>query len=200
MTRDWKTVGDVMTRTVVAAGRDTAFHELLEMLRQWKISGVPVLNEEGRVVGVVSEADVLREADLDPRHAPGMTARELMTAPAVTVRADSPTPLAARLMTHHGLKRLPVVDEERRLVGVVSRSDLLKVHLRADEDIAAQVRFELVALLHPGPAGQVEVRAQEGRVTFTGTLPDLADLPVLERLVRAVPGVVDVEVRLVHAA
>lgn len=197
MTRRWTTVDEVMTHAVIAVGRDATYREILEKLQEWRISAVPVLAGDGRVIGVVSEADLLLHGDRDPAHAGRMTARELMSSPAVCARPDSPTALAARQMAHFRLKRLPVTDAEGLLVGIVSRSDLLKVYLREDQEIADQVRFELLALLQPQQAVGVQVHAEEGRITLTGTLPDAEQLPVLERLVRAVPGVVDVEVKLV---
>ncbi|WP_329560482.1 CBS domain-containing protein [Kitasatospora sp. NBC_01266] len=124
-----------------------------------------------------------------------MTARDLLTSPAVCVHPESPIAQAARAMAREHLKRLPVVDAESVLVGIVSRSDLLKVHLRSDEELADQVRFELLAVLHPQQASDVDVRAEEGRITLTGTVAEPGMLPMLEQLVRAVPGVVDVEVR-----
>ncbi|MCX4744739.1 CBS domain-containing protein [Kitasatospora sp. NBC_01287] len=195
MTRQWNTVADVMTHPVIAAGRDTTYREILKMLQEWKVSAVPVLAGDGRVVGVVSEADLLLAGERDPWHAPTMTARDLLTSPAVCVHPESPIAQAARAMARQHLKRLPVVDSEGVLVGIVSRSDLLKIHLRSDEELADQVRIELLAVLHSQQASDVDVRVEEGRITLTGSVADTEELPVLERLVRAVPGVVDVEVR-----
>ncbi|WP_354637168.1 CBS domain-containing protein [Kitasatospora camelliae] len=197
MTSQWNTVGEVMTHAVVAVGRDATFREILETLQQWKVSAVPVLAGDGRVVGVVSEADLLAAEDREKGSIDGLTAAGLMSAPVVSVHATSPTAEAARAMARGHFKRLPVVDAEDCLIGIVSRSDLLKIHLRTDEDLADQVRFELLAVLKPEQASAVDVRAEEGRITLSGTLPDASALPVLERLVRAVPGVVDAEVRLV---
>jgi len=197
MNSRWNTVGEVMTHAVIAVGRDATFQEILDTLQRWKVSAVPVLAGDGRVVGVVSEADLLAAEDREKGHTEGLTAGGLMSAPAATVHADSPTTEAARAMARGRYKRLPVVDAEDCLIGIVSRSDLLKVHLRTDEDLADQVRFELLAVLKPEQASAVDVRATEGRITLIGTLPDASALPVLERLVRAVPGVVDAEVRLV---
>jgi CBS-domain-containing membrane protein len=149
------------------------------------------------VVGVVSEADLLAADDGDPEHAGRLTADRLMTAPAVCVHPESPIALAARLMARGHLKRLPVVDGEQQLVGVVSRGDLLKVHLRADEELVEQVRFELLAVLRPDQAAAVDIQAQEAVVTLSGTLADPSTVPLLERIVRAVPGVVDVRTSLV---
>ncbi len=197
MTTQWNTVGKVMTHAVVAVGRDATFEEILETLQRWKVSAVPVLAGDGRVVGVVSEADLLAAEDREKGRTEGLRASGMMSVPAVTVHSESPTAEAARAMARGHFKRLPVVDAEDCLIGIVSRSDLLKVHLRTDEDLADQVRFELLAVLKPAQASAVDVRAEEGRITLTGTMPDASALPVLERLVRAVPGVVDAEVRLV---
>ncbi|MEU9126910.1 CBS domain-containing protein [Kitasatospora sp. NPDC048540] len=200
MTPQWNSVGEVMTHAVVAVGRGATFREILDALRQWKVSAVPVLAGDGRVVGVVSEADLLTTQDREPERAEAFTANQVMSEPAVTVHAQSPTAEAARAMARGHLKRLPVVDEEGFLVGIVSRGDLLKIHLRTDEDLAGQVRLELLAALHPTLAAAVEVRAEEGRITLAGTLPDTSTPAVLESLVRAVPGVVDVDVRAVAPA
>ncbi|GJF34488.1 hypothetical protein KNE206_71880 [Kitasatospora sp. NE20-6] len=200
MNSTWCTVGDVMTHAVVAVGRDADFREIAETLQKWQVGAVPVPTGDGRVVGVVSEADLLTAQDREPETCTGMTAGVMMTAPAVTVHPDGPIAEAGRSMARMHLKRLPVVDAEDCLVGVVSRGDLLKVHLRGDEELAGQVRFELVAALHPADASGIDVRADDGRITLSGTLP--GTLPgtetagLLEHLVRGVPGVVDAEVRL----
>ncbi|MFD0274629.1 CBS domain-containing protein [Kitasatospora sp. NPDC127111] len=200
MEQHWNTVREVMTHAVVAVGRDAPFREIVETLQRWKVSALPVLAGDGRVIGVVSEADLLVAQDRDPEHARELTAGAMMSVPAVTVHPDSPTAEAARTMARGHLKRLPVVDAEDRLVGIVSRGDLLRVHLRTDEDLTEQVRFELVATLGPEQAAGVDVRAKEGRITLSGGLPDVTALPVLERLVSAVPGVVDVAIRLTSPA
>lgn len=200
MKRQWNTVGEVMTHAVVAVGRDASFRKILETLQRWKVSAVPVLAGDGRVVGVVSEADLLAAEDRESGQTDGLTAAALMSVPAVTVHADSPAAEAARAMARGHFKRLPVVDAEGCLTGIVSRSDLLKIHLRTDEDVADQVRFELLAVLRPPQASALDVRAEEGRITLTGTLPDTSTVAVLERLVAAVPGVVDVTVDVTASA
>ncbi|MFE9846161.1 CBS domain-containing protein [Streptomyces goshikiensis] len=111
----------------------------MEALRMWNVSALPVLSGDGRVSGVVSEADLLERGT----GAAGVTtAEQLMTRPAVTVTVtkDATIPAAARLLAHSHLKRLPVVDGDGRLTGIGSRGDLLKVYLRADADIAAGIR------------------------------------------------------------
>ncbi|MGW1316403.1 CBS domain-containing protein [Streptomyces sp. NPDC002426] len=199
-------VSDVMTRTVVAVGLDARFKEIVTAIDQWQVTAVPVLEGEGRVVGVVSEADLLPKEELreedatmigqrdrltDYAKAGALTARDLMSSPAVTVPLDATLPEAARLLARHGIKRLPVVDGEGVLKGIVSRADLLKVFLRTDEEIAAEVREEVVDRLFPVSRRNVSVEVADGRVTITGTVRDASLIPVAERLAGAVEGVVD---------
>ncbi|WP_381799324.1 CBS domain-containing protein [Streptomyces niveus] len=205
-------VADVMSNPVVAVGPEAGFKEIVETLRQWKVSAVPVLEGDGRVTGVVSEADLLgkeefRDADPsrleqmrrldDLRKAGAVTAGELMSAPAVTVREDATLAQAARTMAQGRLKRLPVVDGSGMLRGIVSRSDLLKVFLRSDADLAEEVRVEVVERLFLVSRENVRVTVTDGVVTLSGRVRDTALVPVVARLVRAVEGVVDVECDLV---
>ncbi|MET8785564.1 MULTISPECIES: CBS domain-containing protein [unclassified Streptomyces] len=204
-------VDDVMTHSVVAVGRAAPFKDIVRLMEQWQVSALPVLEGEGRVVGVVSEADLLPKEefrDSDPDRytqqqrlsdlakAGAMTAEELMSAPAVTVRPGSTLAQAARIMARFGVKRLPVVDGEGMLEGVVSRADLLKVFLRPDNDIADEVRRDVVDILFPAPAEPVHVMVTDGVVTLTGKITDAALIPVAVRLARAVEGVVDVDCHL----
>jgi CBS domain-containing protein len=204
-------VSDVMTRAVAAIGRDAAFKDIVRTMQERKVSALPVVDVEGRVVGVVSEADLLPKEefrDSDPDRstqlrrlsdlakAGSVTADELMTSPALTVRPDETLAQAARTMARARVKRLPVVDGTGRLEGVVSRADLLKVFLRDDEEIAEEVRREIVSYLFPTPASAVRVEVREGIVRLGGRVKDTALVPVAARLVRAVEGVVDVEFTL----
>ncbi|WP_225850455.1 CBS domain-containing protein [Streptomyces sp. HPF1205] len=207
-------VRDVMTRTVVALGQDAGFKEIARTMKQWKVTALPVLEGEGRVVGVVSEADLLAKEEFrgsDPRgtdelgqlagrdKAGAVTARELMSAPAVCVHEDATVAEAARIMARMRVKRLPVIDGEGRLRGIVSRCDLLDVFLRDDEDIAADVRRDVLDLLFPEePSLTVEVR--DGLVTLRGRVPDPALATIATRLARTVAGVVDVRSDLAATA
>ncbi|QDQ16074.1 CBS domain-containing protein [Streptomyces spectabilis] len=201
-----------MTHTTIAIGRDASFKEVVELIEQWHVSALPVLEGEGRVIGVVSEADLLPKEELrdadptrydvlrrlsDMAKAGAVTAGELMSSPAVTVHADASLAEAARIMARRRVKRLPVVDGSGLLQGVVSRSDLLKVFLREDEAIAEEIRDSVLDSL-PSSAG-IEVRVQQGVVTLAGTLRDKALVPVLARAARAVEGVVDIRLELSHA-
>ncbi|MCI3278247.1 CBS domain-containing protein [Streptomyces cylindrosporus] len=199
------TVSDVMTHTVVAVGSEAPFKEIVELLDQWKVSALPVLAGEGRVVGVVSEADLLAKEEFrdtdegDPaerKKAGAVTAGELMSAPAVTVHADASLAEAARIMARRHVKRLPVVDTVGLLQGVVSRSDLLKVFLRDDEEIAGEIRHSVLGQLPV--TTPLTVSVEEGVVTLGGSLPDRMLVPVVARAIRAVEGVVDIRLDLTH--
>ncbi|WP_330455584.1 CBS domain-containing protein [Streptomyces sp. NBC_00820] len=199
-------VSDVMTRTVVSVGRWASFKDIVGMMQERRVSALPVLEGEGRVVGVVSEADLLPTEELrdspekgyallrpaEVTKAGALTAGDLMSSPAITVPANATLAEAARIMAREKVKRLPVVDEAGLLEGVISRADLLKVFLRDDEDIAEEVRREIVSYLFPLPTSRIHVDVHDGVATLTGRVRDAALVPVAARLVLAVEGVVDV--------
>ena len=199
------TVSDVMTHTAIAVGRDAPYKQIVALLDEWKVSALPVLEGEGRVVGVVSEADLLPKEefrDVEPRpdefgeaaKAGALRAGELMSSPAVTVHADATLAEAARIMAKRRVKRLPVVNDLGMLEGVVSRSDLLKVFLRPDGEIEEEIRRSILA--EPvAPAG-LDISVREGVATVHGALADRSLVPLLARAVRAVEGVVDVRMGL----
>ena len=212
-------VGDVMTTPVVTVDLRTPYKRIAALLAQHQISAVPVLVLGRHVAGVVSEADLLsaqerrlREAQLESgghfrRHADakkhrGLTAAELMTSPAITTHPDAPLPAAARLMTSRHIKRLPVVEAGTtfgggvggKLIGIVSRRDLLSVFLRPDEDIAGDVR-EMLAQLPQADPGGVTVAVRNGIVTLAGPLGSAEEhdlIRVAGRLTWDIDGVVDV--------
>ncbi|MGW7529199.1 CBS domain-containing protein [Streptomyces sp. NPDC054783] len=204
-------VNDVMTHRVVALRTGAAFKDIVKVMRDWQVSALPVLDDAGRVVGVVSESDLLAKQEYQDgdigrygqiRHpaevgkADAVTAAELMTAPAVTVAPDATLAHAARLMARARVKRLPVVGRDFALRGIVSRSDLLKVFLRDDEDIAEEVRREVVVRLFGPRAVTVRVEVYDGVVTLAGRVRETALVPLAARLARAVAGVVDVHCAL----
>ncbi|AOR37594.1 hypothetical protein BFF78_38580 [Streptomyces fodineus] len=184
-------VNDVMTHRVVALRGGAAFKDIVKVMREWRVSALPVLDDAGRVIGVVSEGDLL---PIDKPDA--VTAAGLMTAPAVTVAPDATLDHAARIMARTRVKRLPVVDRAGLLLGIVSRSDLLKVFLRDDADIAEEVRREVVVRLFGTHAAAVRVEVRDGVVTLAGRARETALIPLAVRLARAVAGVVDVRCAL----
>ncbi|MEU7069743.1 CBS domain-containing protein [Streptomyces narbonensis] len=190
-----RSVADLMTPAAVAVQRGTSFKEIARLLDEYGITAVPVVDDENRPVGVVSEADLLRRHTA--KDGPS-TAEAMMSSPVVTARPSWTAVEAARLMERHRVKRLPVVDSEGRLIGVLSRSDLLQLFLRRDRSIQEEIREDVVVrILRLSPAA-VHIDVDEGVVTLSGNLPDPSVTPVLVRLCETVDGVVEVVDRLVH--
>lgn len=135
----------------------------------------------------------------DLAKAGAVRAEELMSTPAVTVHADATLAEAARIMALRHVKRLPVVSSEGVLEGVVSRGDLLKVFLRPDNDLADEIRRDIVDVLFPAPVEPIHIRVTDGIVTLTGRVGDPARIPLAARSVRGVEGVVGVDCRLTAA-
>jgi CBS-domain-containing membrane protein len=198
-----------MTQEVVTVNEHASFKDVAMLIAERRVSAVPVIDQEGRVLGIVSEADLLlkeefpegsasrrlfqgRRQRIDRAKAAGDTAAELMTAPAVTVGPDASIAEAARLLHRHGIKRLPVVDPAGPLLGIVSRADLLKVFLRPDADIAAEVRQHVLMLGMWMDPDTVMVDVRDGVVTLTGPLERRSLIPITVSLVRGLDGVVDV--------
>ncbi|MFB7447441.1 CBS domain-containing protein [Streptomyces sp. NPDC056194] len=181
-------VGGLMTDQVVAAVPTASFKDVAKLLAEHNISGVPVVDEDDRVLGVVSESDLLAHRE--------RTARELMTAPAVTVQAEQSVADAARLMVRRGVERLPVVDEEERLVGIVTRRDLLCVYLRPDTEIRHRIREDVLTDVMGLAGDAVDVRVLDGVVTLEGRLRQQSQARMLVGLAERVDGVVAVVDRL----
>jgi CBS domain-containing protein len=202
------TVGDVMTVDVATVREDTDYRSIVDMLADRGISAVPVLDSDGRVAGVVSEADLLYKIEFagareqrrifPGRHrtardkGDGRVARDFMSAPAVTTDRATTVAAAARLMAERRVKRLPVVDADGRLIGIVSRADLLKVHLRPDEQLRQDVIENVLARTLWIEPGRVTVEVKDGVVTLRGRLDRRTLVDMAVRLTAAVPGVVEV--------
>jgi CBS-domain-containing membrane protein len=203
------TVQEIMTTRVIWVKKDATFREMATALHEHRVSAFPVVDDDQKVIGVVSEADLLaKEALSDPgpvaelvhrkdvRKAEGLTADELMTRPPVTAAPDDPLEQAARMMHFMQVKRLPVVNSGGQLVGIISRADVLAVFDRPDEDIRKDVADGL--LLHEFliDSRQFRVTVESGVATMEGT-PETAALGhALIRKARHVPGVVAVRDRL----
>ncbi len=176
-------IRDVMTTDVRTIDRITPFKEAAELLVEHEISGVPVLGLGRKVVGVLTEGDLitarnkragkrrdwmgLHRYDTDRARYLRLTAEQLMTTPAVTTHPDASIAAAARLMSNNHVKRLPVVDPEGKLIGIVSRRDLLSVFCIPDAEIARQVR-EVIAEFVPGETASIKVAVHGGIVTLSG--------------------------------
>ncbi|GAA3560998.1 CBS domain-containing protein [Nonomuraea rosea] len=207
------TVADVMTTKVVSVTAATPFKEIAEALINGGISAVPVLADDDHVIGMVSEADLLRKEEFREefyregyrpplrarlRHpkgrqkADGDTAADLMTSPAVMISPEASAVSAARLMDAHDVKRLAVVDRDGRLQGIVSRRDLVKLFLRGDEDIAAEIRDDVLDRALWVDTQGVNVTVHQGVVTLSGWMERRTEAGIAARMTSRVNGVVDV--------
>ncbi|AUY47948.1 CBS domain-containing protein [Streptomyces sp. CB01881] len=204
------TVESVMTSPAVLVAPETGFREIVALLAEYDITGVPVVDEDGRPLGIVSEADLLLTlaAQEDPgsllpapelpRSGPGgaVTAADLMTGPAVCTTPGTSVVAAARLMSRHAVKRLPVLDAEGRVSGMVSRGDLLRVFLREDRVIRREIVEEVLGRVEGVSPAEVGVEVDQGRVVLSGTVPEPYLVPIVLNLCRSVDGVVSVTDRL----
>jgi CBS domain-containing protein len=201
-------VKDVMTPEVATVTPDTSLKQVAELLVARRISGVPVCDAAGVVVGIVSEGDIVRHEGgpterpplvrlvtaADGR-APTRTAGEAMTSPAVTIGPERAVAAAAKLMVEAGVNRLPVV-ENGALVGIVSRADLVRAFVRSDEEIALELRDDVLERTLWLSPDAVEIAVADGEVRLTGDLPRRSDAELLLWFARRVPGVVSVDARL----
>ncbi|MEE1788326.1 CBS domain-containing protein [Streptomyces sp. SP17BM10] len=200
-----------MTTPVVQVAPETGFREIVALLTDYDITGVPVIDAEGRPLGVVSEADLLRtlaaqedtgsllpgpaeSAQAGPAGA--VTAADLMTTQPVCTTPGTSVVAAARLMSRHGLKRLPVLDDDGRVIGMVSRGDLLRVFLREDRVIRREIVEEVLGRIDGVSPAEIGVEVDQGRVVLSGTVPEPHLVPIVLNLCRSVDGVVSVTDRL----
>ena len=205
-------VQDVMTRDVACAHEDTRYKDLVKLLASRGVSALPVVDSRGRVLGVVSEADLLPGQEQPARpvarvlsarrrwrgraKAEATVAAELMTRPAVAVDPLATVTEAARRMHGAGVKRLPVVDGAGRLAGIVSRVDLLRSFLRPDEELRQEIVEDVIfGDLRKAP-DRFSVAVQDGVVTLQGSCERRSLIPTVVRAVAAVDGVVRVVNRL----
>jgi CBS domain-containing protein len=202
-------VGDVMTSRVVAVTVATPFRAVVDLMLRHEISSVPVLDDEGGLVGLISEADVLskqayggrrrsvldgfsglaRREMRDLTRSRGRTARDIMSAPVETALVDEPLRAVARRMLENQMKHLVVVDDARRIIGIVSRRDLLRAFDRTDTELAAGVADALATSKY---SGRVAVTVDGGVVTLEGKVPRMEDVASVCWHAWTVPGVVDV--------
>ncbi|MFE1290368.1 CBS domain-containing protein [Streptomyces sp. NPDC058751] len=230
-------VGQVMTSEVVEAHREMSFKDAARLMDRYRISGLPVVDDDDKVVGVISETDLLRLQAAGPARGgerrrwlpslrralprpsrPGRTAggatavragaaqtggarpggvrattvEQLMSTPAITVHPEQRVADAARVMERHHVERLPVVDEEDRLIGIATRSDLLRVFLRTDEEIRREVADDVLGHALSVPPHSVTVSVGDGVVTLEGLLERRSQVPEAIRLTWRVEGVVGV--------
>ena len=208
-------VGDLMQSDVKKAAPGDTLKDAARTLVENRISGMPVCDEQGRVLGVISEGDILHKErgrserrtgplgwlmDGSPRpdatKAAARTVAEAMTSPAVTVVRSNSAATAARLMIEKGVNRLPVVAQGERLVGIVTRADLVRAFTRSDLEIKKEIRDDVLRRILWAEPSAVDVSVREGEVRADGQLETSTDVEIFERLVRRIPGVVSVRSRL----
>lgn len=202
--KTWR-VSDVMSAPVIAVGPETPFKEIATLLAENQVSAVPVVDPDHHVIGLVSEADLLprvgrlkmrtgyplegRRHRHEAGKATALVARDLMTVPATRLAGDATVAEAARLLYTRGMRRLPVVDWQGRLVGMLSRRDLLRAFLRTDAEIEAEIRDEI------GSRG-AEVKVEGGVAHLSGHVPLLSDAERIRARAAETTGVVEVESEL----
>lgn len=210
-----RTVREVMTTEVITVSADTPFKDLVALLAQRHISALPVLDGGGRVTGVVSEIDLLRKEEYqdDPgahrpphwRHgaarsrADGLTAGDLMTSPAVTIKPEASVVEAARALDRQHIRRLVVIDGDSHLVGIVAPPDLLKVYLRSDEEIRDEIVHEVITGYCGTDPGRVTVTVTGGIVTLDGEVEKKSMIRLAVKMAHSVDGVVSVAEALSYA-
>lgn len=207
-------VRDVMATRVVAVGKTASFKEMIVGMRKARVSAFPVVDDQGRVIGVVSQADMLdKEADLaatgagplasvlrfrNHEKAARVTAAELMTSPPVTAGPDTSLAEAARLMRDHRVKRLPVINATGHLIGIVSRADVLSIFTRPDADIHREATEEVIAESILVDSRLVAATVHDGIVTLTGRPETNQAARDLVEAVRHIEGVIAVRDQLTY--
>ncbi len=202
-------VSQIMTVNVATVGRDTSLKDVALLLVEHRISGLPVCDEAGHVVGVVSEGDILWKeiglaagpatmigrilngADGDDQRLDARTAGDAMTSPTVTISPTDSVAEAARLMIHHRVNRLPVV-LEGALVGIVTRADLVRAFVRPDEAIQHEISEDVLLRTLWIDPDTITLTVENGNVTIVGEVDNRSTAELVETYVRRIPGVVSV--------
>lgn len=208
-------VRELMTTDPVTTTADTPLKEVARVMLTRRISGLPVVDAAGTLIGIVTEGDIVHQESRKARgdvpgllrslfgddDGPAITAGEAMTSPAITTGPDIDHTVAARLMETRGVKPLPVVDADGRVIGIVGRSDIMASFARPDELIEDEIQVDILDRIMWTEPGAVNVEVIEGRVTLSGSVPKKTDARILEVLTGRLHGVVDVnidEVRYAH--
>ena len=200
-------VHELMSTEVVTATAESSLKEVARLMLANEISGVPIVGDDRRLVGIVTEADILHYESLrvemdglgllpvmrEQTESAAADVGETMSDYVVTTSPDVDHTVAARLMETRAVKRLPVVDAEGHLVGIISRSDIMKSFARPDELIEDEIRIDIIERILWLETDTVEVKSLEGRVTLSGAVPRKTDARILEELSRRLDGVVDVD-------
>jgi CBS domain-containing protein len=206
------TAREIMSSPVVTARPEMSVRQIVELMLRSRISGLPVVDDDQRVLGVVTEADLLEKEDrpvpeppllswhgrslrlerLLGRHrkATGIIARDVMAENLITAAEETTVQELAHLMLRHHINRIPIL-REGRLTGIVTRADVLKVFLRSDESILQAIRETLARELYIDTA-PLTLTCAGGVVTVAGTIDRHSDWALVIKWIRSVDGVVAV--------
>lgn len=210
-----RTVSDVMTMRVHVASPLTPFKLLVRLIEENRVSAIPIVDHSGIPVGIVSESDLLlkelhadiestsrlfhgRRRRMELTKAEGIVASDLMTSPPITIRADATLTQAARQMQERDVRRLVVIDDRGRIAGIVSRSDLLQVFLRTDEDLREDVVERIIPAILLDQVTPIDVHVRANVITLSGEVDRRSDAEILGRLTRDLDGVVGVVNQLTY--
>jgi CBS domain-containing protein len=199
---------DLMTTEVVTIGADQTIKDAARLMVADRVSGLPVVDDSGRLIGIVTEADFLeRQVDKESpsggllgavfgpqsSHADAVTVREVMSTNVITVAADAKVAEAARLLATNSIKRLPIVDGDGAVIGIISRADIVAAFARPDELIEDEIREDLARRVLFVDPDSLSVSVTDGLVGIGGELPTKTDARILEELTRRLEGVVSVD-------
>ena len=209
-----RTVREVMTAEVITVAEDAPFKQLAGLMAERDVTALPVLGTEGRVAGIVAEVDLLRKEEYQeypgagrlPRRrnrarrarAAGLTARDVMTSPPVTISPGASVVEAARALDRHRVRHLLVTDDDGWLLGIVAPRDLLKVYLRSDDEIRDEIVHEVITDYLGTNPGLARVAVADGVVTLGGEVETKSMVRLAVKMARSVDGVVDVVDRLTY--
>jgi CBS domain-containing protein len=185
-------IKDVMTTQVVTVSPDTSLKSVASVLAEYRVSGLPVVDTEGAVLGVISEADILLKEIGDE----ALTAGQAMTSPARTIGPERPVTEAAQRMLAEQVNRLPVVDEHGTLIGIVTRADLVRAFVRPDEAIATEIREDVILKTLWIAPEALDISVHQGAVRIGGSVESKTDAELIAAFARRVPGTVSVDSHL----
>ena len=199
---------DLMSQDVISVSPEAPLKEAARRMLEAHVSGLPVTDEDGKLVGVITEADFVKtEADRRSRARAGLlrwfvrdseitdTARtvgDAMTTHVLTLGSESDHTEAARLMRNEGIKRIPIVDEAGHVRGIVSRSDIMRALARPDAEVLNEIETRVIKEIMWLDPSSVEVRCVDGDVTLRGRLDTRSETQMLLEFVRRVDGVTSV--------
>ncbi len=191
-------VVDLMTTDVIAVSPDTAIRDAARLMFRNRVSGLPVVDPMDRLQGIITEADFLRlEVAREEASGPSYEkVGQVMTDGVVTVNPETTVYEAAKIMTVQDIKRLPVVDGEERLVGIISRADIVALFTRPDEVIEDEIREDLIRRVLFVDPDELDVEVSNGVVTFVGEIGTRTEARLLEELARRLDGVIRIDSKL----